>query len=169
LHGAGEVTRVSGDQVLSWNVERGENSTDRRLVVQLNQAQKDSFALQVQLQTPLGAFPQTTDAMRLQPEGATRFAGYFRIVNEGAVAESRKRAGCRRFRPNNFPRAMPPKPCCARRAVSALLIAFPARIIPCACRRIKFSGGRFRNALVSSRSERTRLKRNRTRCAQAVA
>src|SRR5439155_11398652 len=59
LHGAGEVTRVGGDQVLSWNVQPVPDSADRRLVVQLNQPQKDSFALQIQLQTPLGAFPQT--------------------------------------------------------------------------------------------------------------
>src|SRR5439155_4771781 len=85
LRGSGEVTRVQGDQVLAWNVEPAANSADRRLIVQLNQPQKDQFALQVQMQTPLGAFPQLADALRLQAEGATRFAGYFRIVNEGAV------------------------------------------------------------------------------------
>src|SRR5205823_3152952 len=58
LHGEGEVTRVQGDQVLAWNVEPGTNGAARRLVVQLNQPQKDQFAVQVQLQTPLGAFPQ---------------------------------------------------------------------------------------------------------------
>ncbi|HEX4349662.1 MAG TPA: hypothetical protein VH251_04720, partial [Verrucomicrobiae bacterium] len=52
LRGAGEVTRVQGDQVLSWSVEGATNSIDRRLVVQLNQPQKDSFSLQVQAQTP---------------------------------------------------------------------------------------------------------------------
>jgi glucose-6-phosphate 1-dehydrogenase len=61
------------------------NSAERRLIVQFNQPQKDLFAIQVQMQTPLGAFPQTADAMQLRPVGATRFAGYFRIVNEGAV------------------------------------------------------------------------------------
>ena len=63
LRGAGEVTRVQGDQVLAWNVEPGTNSAERRLVVQLNQPQKDQFAMQVQMQTPLGAFPQAADAM----------------------------------------------------------------------------------------------------------
>jgi hypothetical protein len=104
LRGAGEVTRVAGDQVLAWNVERVPDSTDRRLVVQLNQPQKDSFALQVQLQTPLGAFPQTTEAIRLQPEGATRFAGYFRIVNEGAVRlEVTQATGLSQISPEQFP------------------------------------------------------------------
>jgi len=104
LRGAGEVTRVAGDQVLAWNVERVSDSTDRRLVIQLNQPQKDSFALQVQLQTPLGAFPQTTEAIRLQPEGATRFAGYFRIVNEGAVRlEVTQASGLSQISPEQFP------------------------------------------------------------------
>ncbi|MSU57006.1 MAG: hypothetical protein EXS35_02285 [Pedosphaera sp.] len=107
LRGAGEVTRVQGDQVLAWNVEPakdGKNPNDRQLVVQLNQPQKDSFALQVQLQTPLGAFPQTTDAIRLQPEGATRFAGFFRIVNEGAVRlEVTQATGLSQISPEQFP------------------------------------------------------------------
>src|ERR1035441_5151604 len=57
LRGAGEVTRVQGHHVLVWNVDPATNSTDRRLVVQFNQPQKDQFAIQVQMQTPLGAFP----------------------------------------------------------------------------------------------------------------
>ena len=86
LHGAGEVTRVQPDNlVLAWNVEPVENSKDRRLVIQLNQPQKDQFSILVQAQTPLEAFPLTVDALQMRPENATRFAGYFRIVNEGAV------------------------------------------------------------------------------------
>src|SRR5262245_44408795 len=84
LRGTGEVTRVQGDQVLAWNVEPGGDSAERRLVVQFNQPQKEQFRLVVQMQTPLGAFPQAADAMQLHPDGATRFAGHFRIVNEGA-------------------------------------------------------------------------------------
>ena len=104
LRGLGEVTRVQGDQVLSWNVEALPNSADRRLVVQLNQAQKDQFALQVQMQTSLGAFPQTADAMQLRPEGATRFAGSFRIVNEGAVRlEVVQASGVSQISPEQFP------------------------------------------------------------------
>ena len=104
LRGAGEVTRVQGDQVLAWNVEPVPNSTDRRLVVQFNQPQKDQFAIQVQMQTPLGAFPQTADAMQLRPEGATRFAGYFRIVNEGAVRlEVAQASGLSQISPDQFP------------------------------------------------------------------
>ncbi|HEX5221764.1 MAG TPA: hypothetical protein VFZ59_19520 [Verrucomicrobiae bacterium] len=114
LRGDGEVTRVAGDQVLAWNVENfhtlqsvistNDNGGERRLVIQLNQPQKDSFAVQVQLQTPLGAFPQTTEVIRLQPEGATRFAGYFRIVNEGAVRlEVTQASGLSQISPDQFP------------------------------------------------------------------
>jgi hypothetical protein len=103
LQGTGEVTRVQGDHVLSWSLEPS-GPQDRRLVVQLNQAQKDHFALQVQMQTPLGAFPQTADAIRLRPEGATRFVGYYRIVNEGAVRlEIGQTRGLTQISPEQFP------------------------------------------------------------------
>jgi hypothetical protein len=104
LRGPGEVTRVQGDQVLAWNVEPTTNSNNRRLVVQLNQPQKDQFALQVQMQTPLGAFPQSADAMRMLPEGATRFSGYMRIVNDGAVRlEVPQAGGLSQISPEQFP------------------------------------------------------------------
>ncbi len=79
-------------------------SADRRLIIQLNQPQKDQFSVQVQMQTPLGAFPQSVDAIRLRPEGATRFAGYFRIVNEGAVRlEVTQASGLSQISPEQFP------------------------------------------------------------------
>src|SRR5258705_6201744 len=80
------------------------NSTDRRLIVQFNQPQKDQFSVQVQMQTPLGAFPQTVDALQIRPENATRFAGYFRIVNEGAVRlEVAQASGLSQISPEQFP------------------------------------------------------------------
>ena len=112
------------------------NSADRRLVVQFNQPQKDQFALQVQMQTPLGAFPQAADAMQLRPEGATRFAGYFRIVNDGAVRLEVAQAQ----RPvADFAGAISRERRHARgvsrdAAASVLPIAFPARISRCASR-----------------------------------
>ena len=108
LLGDGEVTRVQGDAVLSWNVETTTNAgaAERRLVVQFNQPQKDAFAVFVQMQTPLGAFPQATDAMQVRPEGATRFAGVFRIVNEGAVRlEVAQASGLSQISPEQFPEA----------------------------------------------------------------
>jgi hypothetical protein len=104
LRGTGEVTRVQGDQVLAWNVEPATNSSERRLVVQFNQPQKEMFSLQVQMQTPLDAFPQTADAMQLRPEGATRLAGYYRIVNDGAVRlEVLQASGLSQISPEQFP------------------------------------------------------------------
>ena len=109
LHGAGEVTRVQvmggqGDQVLAWNVEPVPDSTDRRLVIQLNQPQKDEFTVLAQAQTPLDAFPQTADLLQLRPENATRFAGYIRLANEGAVRlEVVKATGTSQISPEQFP------------------------------------------------------------------
>ncbi|MBM3832676.1 MAG: hypothetical protein FJ403_05270 [Verrucomicrobia bacterium] len=104
LRGAGEVTRVQGAHVLAWNVEPIANSAGRRLVIQFNQPQKDQFALQVQMQTSIGALPQAVDAMQLRPEGATRLAGYVRILNEGAVRlEVVQAAGLSQISPEQFP------------------------------------------------------------------
>jgi len=104
LHGAGEVTRVQGAQVVAWHVEPGAGAGERRLIVQFNQPQKNQFTLYVHTQTPIGAFPQTIDAMQLRPEGATRFAGYFRIVNEGAVRlEVVQARGLSQVSPEQFP------------------------------------------------------------------
>ena len=104
LHGDGEVTRVQGDAVLSWSVEPA--AADRLLVIQFNQPQKDAFAIFVQMQTPLGAFPQAADAMQVRPEGATRFAGVFRIVNDGAVRlEVAQASGLSQISPEQFPEA----------------------------------------------------------------
>jgi hypothetical protein len=107
---------VQGDQVLAWNLEPATNSSDRRLVVQFNQPQKDQFALQIQMQTPLGAFPQFADVLRLTPEGATRFAGYFRIVNDGAVRlEVVQSSGLSQISPEQFPKVTPhARPCVSR-------------------------------------------------------
>jgi hypothetical protein len=104
LHGEGEVTRVQGDGVLAWQVEAMTNSADRRLVIQFNQPQKDQFQFQVQAQTSLGAFPQTVDVLRMRLENAVRFAGYFRIVNEGAVRlEVAQAGGMSQISPDQFP------------------------------------------------------------------
>src|SRR5207249_10092199 len=52
----------------------------------------------------LGAFPQSADALELRPEGATRFAGYFRVLNEGAVRlEVTKSSGLSQISPEQFP------------------------------------------------------------------
>jgi hypothetical protein len=104
MRGVGEITRVQGDQVLSWSVEPLTNSFDHRLNIQLNQPQKDQFALQIQAQTPLDAFPQTADVLEVRPENATRFSGFLRLVNNGAVRlEVVKSEGTSQISPDQFP------------------------------------------------------------------
>ncbi len=104
LRGPGEVTRVLGEQVLSWALEPVAGSADRRLLLRLNQAQKEAFSVQIQMQRALGAFPQAVDAIGLQPEAATRFAGFFRVVNEGAVRlEVLQSGGLSQISPEQFP------------------------------------------------------------------
>jgi hypothetical protein len=104
LRGIGEVTRVAGEPVLSWSVEPVPGATDRRLVVQFNQPQKEGFLLQLQTQTALGAFPQALEPVRAWPEGATRYAGYVRLANEGAVRlEVVQSTGLSQVSPEQFP------------------------------------------------------------------
>jgi hypothetical protein len=109
LRGGGEITRVQGDQVLAWNLETVADSPDRRLIIQLSQPQKDQFSFEVQAQTPLGAFPQTADALGLSPEKATGFSGFLRIVNEGAVRlEVAPAGGATQISPDQFPATATP-------------------------------------------------------------
>ncbi len=104
VRGSGNVTAVQGANVLAWKVTPVPNSPERRITVDFNQPQKETFALQVQMQTELGAFPQAIETIQLRPEGATRFAGHFRVVNEGAVRlEVVQATGLSQISPEQFP------------------------------------------------------------------
>jgi hypothetical protein len=104
LKGEDEITRVQGEGVLSWKAEPVAATGERRLVVQFNQPQRDRFSLLVHLQRPLGAFPLAFSALQIRPENATRFAGWFRIVNEGAVRlEVVEASGLSQISPDQFP------------------------------------------------------------------
>lgn len=101
--GPGKVTRVQGSQILSWNVTAG-GTNNQRLEVLFNQPQKDQFGLQVNIETPLGGFPETIETVRIRPEGVTRFAGFLRVVNDGAVRlEPRPGTGLSQVSPEQFP------------------------------------------------------------------
>ena len=104
-HGDGEVTRVQGDEVLSWNVENefdrpriwSSNSTSRRRILHNPGADADP-ARRVSA--------QSADAIQLQPEGATQFAGSFRVVNDGAVRlEVTQASGLSQISPKQVPEA----------------------------------------------------------------
>jgi hypothetical protein len=102
LTGAGEVVRVAGPDILSWNVN-GEGD-ERRLAIQLNQAKKTSFALAVYTQTPLEAFPLAIQPIRLAPTDAIRFGGFLRVINDGAVRlEATTASGLSQVSPSQFP------------------------------------------------------------------
>ena len=107
VRGPGRVTQVEGvygTTVLEWKIEPVPNSTDRRINIQFNQPQKAGFAVQVSLQAELGAFPQAVDATKLLPEGATRFAGHLRVVNDGAVRlEVVQSTGLSQISPDRIP------------------------------------------------------------------
>ncbi len=105
LVGPGEITRVQGEHLLSWKIEQQPGSNERHLVMELNQPQRDQFSLQVQTQTPLGAFPQTVEVLQFRPMSATRFAGYYRICNDGAVRlEIAQANGLSQLSPDQFPK-----------------------------------------------------------------
>lgn len=104
LTGTGEVTRVQGPAVVAWNVTPGSGANERFLNIRLNEAQKDRFVVQVETQTALGAFPQAMNVPGIRPENATRFGGWVRIVNEGAVRiEVVQAIGLSQISPEQYP------------------------------------------------------------------
>ena len=109
VRGSGRITQVDGvygTTVLNWKVEPVPNSTDRRIDLQFNQPQKSTFAMQVSMQSELGAFPQAVDVTQLLPEGATRFAGHVRVVNDGAVRlEVLQSTGLSQISPDRIPQS----------------------------------------------------------------
>jgi hypothetical protein len=128
LAGGAAVTRVQGGAVLSWEVLPAGSDGRRRLQVQLNAPQKDTFHLSVHLEQALDAFPQTVAVTRLAPEGATRFAGYLRVAAQGAVRlDALEAAGLAQISPEQIPasdtaRALAPA---AARTVFAYRFAGP--------------------------------------------
>lgn len=105
IKGPGEVTRVLGENLLSWKVQPVPGADDsRRLLIEFNQPQRGRAVLQIQMQTPLAAFPQEIHPAHLLPEGATRVAGYLRVVNQGAVRiEVPVAKGLSQVSPDQFP------------------------------------------------------------------
>lgn len=105
LSGAGDLTRVQGAQILSWQVApAGGGSADRLLTLRFNQAVKEHFVVQIHSQTDLGALPAQASLLQLAPEAATRFAGHIRVVNEGVVRlEVLSSRGLSQVSPEQFP------------------------------------------------------------------
>lgn len=103
LQGVDDITRVEGDGVVRWGAGATPEG-QRHIEVRFNQPQRDRFSLRVYLQRPLGAFPLAFDALQIRPEDAARFAGWFRVVNEGAVRlEVTQASGLSQISPEQFP------------------------------------------------------------------
>ncbi|HIG31287.1 MAG TPA: hypothetical protein EYQ50_27170 [Verrucomicrobiales bacterium] len=106
LKGVGEITRVEGKHILTWSIDETEIEAEanRVLTVKLNQAQIKSYQIGIHSQKPLGAFPLTTEILRLLPQGPVRFGGHLRIVNQGAVRlDIQESPGLSQISPNQFP------------------------------------------------------------------
>ena len=104
IQGPGEITRVQGASVLGWKTESIPNSAHRRIRVQFNQPQRESFAIVIQTQSALTNFPASASVIQLHPEGATRTGGHFRLLNEGAVKlEILDASGLSQISPTQFP------------------------------------------------------------------
>ncbi|MFN7289109.1 MAG: hypothetical protein ACK5T6_00870, partial [Pirellula sp.] len=83
LSGAGEITSVEGQHIVSWKVVASDDQ--RMLEVTLNQPLTSKHELVVRSQTTLDAFPVRVDGMCVKPQGAIRNAGFLRISNSGSV------------------------------------------------------------------------------------
>lgn len=83
MSGDGKITRVDGNNILTWKEETDDDG--RLLRVRLNQDQKSNYSLSVATQSPLGSFPLKVKPVRLVPSDAIRYGGYLRVINSGAV------------------------------------------------------------------------------------
>jgi hypothetical protein len=85
VEGEGEIISVESDKLYGWEMEGDANAPSRKLKLKLNEAQTESFTVKVHAQSSLGAFPVSFKPLRLFPENATRFSGWIRVANLGAV------------------------------------------------------------------------------------
>lgn len=95
LLGEGEILDVSGEDVLSWNVENSssaDNVPARKLSVVLSRKKRGSYTLRVETQSLFSALPTTFKPLRVvpvskQPDAAVcvRFNEFLRVVNDGVI------------------------------------------------------------------------------------
>ncbi len=105
IEGDGEITRVEGEGLVSWNILPGVGLGPRLLRVRLNPPQKEDFRLTVFTRSSLSQFPVVAEVFRLVPVGATRFGGHQLVMNEGAVRlEVSDRAGLSQINPESLSR-----------------------------------------------------------------
>ncbi|MCZ7638998.1 MAG: hypothetical protein M5U12_24865 [Verrucomicrobia bacterium] len=135
LKGEGEVTRVQGPSVLSWTLEPPLADGTRRLVIQLNAAQRDQFSLALQLQRTLGAFPRPSMPRSSCPRKPRASAASFASPTKApSASRSSTPPACPRSRPNKSRRPTPPVPCSPPSPPRPLPTASRVRITSCAFR-----------------------------------
>ena len=85
IEGEGEIISVESGQLYGWETESDEVEGRRLLKLKLNESQTGSFNVRIHAQSSLGAFPVSIRPLRLFPLNATRFGGWLRVANLGAV------------------------------------------------------------------------------------
>lgn len=84
LEGEGEITRVTSEGVLKWEVVKKDGRSS--LVLDLNRRYGGELVLRILSQQALQALPADAEPMRFIPRDAIHYAGFVRIVNKGAVS-----------------------------------------------------------------------------------
>jgi hypothetical protein len=108
LIGEGEITRIEGEGLVSWNIVPGDDPDERLLKVRMNPPQMADFQLTVFTRSPLSQFPVLAEVFRLIPVGATRFSGHQLVLNAGAVRiEVTDTVGLSQITPEYLPRPLP--------------------------------------------------------------
>jgi len=101
--GEGEIISVDSPQLFGWELEPANDDKVRLLKLKLNEAQSEGFQLRITAQSSLGTFPASAKPVRLFPAEATRYGGWIRIANSGAVRlEVGQTMGLSQISPDQF-------------------------------------------------------------------
>lgn len=109
LLGEGEVLSVSGEDLLSWNVEERDGA--RKLNVVLSRRKRGAYTLEIETRSVFDKLPATFRPLRVvplvnQPDAAVcvRFNEFLRIINDGVVrSELLPQNGVTQIAASSFP------------------------------------------------------------------
>lgn len=101
--GDGEIISVDSPQLFGWELEPTNDDNVRLLRLKLNEVQSEGFQVRMTAQSSLGVFPASARPLRLSPSEATRYGGWIRIANNGAVRlEVSQAVGLSQISPDQF-------------------------------------------------------------------
>lgn len=101
--GDGEIISVESPQLFGWELESTGDENIRLLKLKLNELQSEGFQVRITAQSSLGTFPASAKPVRLSPLEATRYGGWIRIANSGAVRlEVAQPIGLSQISPDQF-------------------------------------------------------------------